>query len=309
MDFFLICILDQRPWSEWGRTDVSCIQHTGHDIEQVQQLFRMCKQSLLEYCLDRKQHANERNITYLSPINLLVVTLWYLKHYHTERYIATELNISRSTVNYFLSGVIDILYAFVYPKLILLPDDMDDEATIHGSEQCHKLIVDSTFIPIHQPEDSEQRRVYYHAKSPTNYAFKIHIACDFNHRIVHVSKCYQGSVHDITILRESGLLEHTEENVQIITDKAYIGEQYVITPRKKPRGRELTTEEKNFNRSISSSRAAIENVNQRIKNYAILGSLYRGPYDDLDKITKIARVVAALCNLKLSKHPIRKYKL
>jgi hypothetical protein len=46
-----------------------------------------------------------------------------------------------------------------------------------------------------------------------------------------VSKCYQGSVHDITVLRESELLEHTEEHVQIIADKGYIGEQYVITPR------------------------------------------------------------------------------
>jgi hypothetical protein len=101
-------------------------------------------------------------------------------------------------------------------------------------------------------------------------------------------------------------LEHTEENVQIIACKGYIGEQYVITPRKKPRGRELTAEDKDFNRSISSSRAAIENINQRIKNYAILGTIYRGPYNDFDKITKIARVVAALCNLKLSKHPIRR---
>lgn len=162
----------------------------------------MCKQSLLEYCLDRKQHTNDRNITYLSPINLLAVTLWYVKHYHAELYIAAELDFNRSTVNYFLSAVIDILYAFVYPKLILLSDDMDDEATVHGLEQHHKLIVDSTVIAIHQPEDFEQRRAYYHAKSPTNYTFKIQIVCDFNHRIVHVSKCYYGSVRDITILRE-----------------------------------------------------------------------------------------------------------
>ncbi|CAF4007361.1 unnamed protein product, partial [Rotaria sordida] len=27
---------EQRPWSEWGRINVSCGQHTGHDIEQVQ---------------------------------------------------------------------------------------------------------------------------------------------------------------------------------------------------------------------------------------------------------------------------------
>ncbi|CAF4355000.1 unnamed protein product, partial [Rotaria sordida] len=136
---------------------------------------------------------------------------------------------------------------------------MDDETTIHGSEESHKLIVDSIFVAIYQPEDSEQ---------------------------LHVSKCYPGSVHDITILRESGLLEHTEEHVQNIADKGYIGEQYVITPKKKSRGGELTAEDKDFNRSISSARVAIENINQRIKTYTILRSTYKGTYDDLDKIIK-----------------------
>ncbi|CAF4583117.1 unnamed protein product [Rotaria sp. Silwood2] len=223
---------EQRPWSEWSLSNNSCTQHTGHDIEQVRQLYSFCEQSLVEYCTNRKQQATSTDIPYLSPINLLSVTLWYLKHYHAERYIATELNFGRSTVNYFLSAVIDILYSCICPKLISLPDNMDDETTIHGPEQHHKLIVDSTFIAIHQPEDAEERKVYYHAKSPTNYGFKVQIACDFHHRIVHVSRCYPGSVHDITILRESGLLEHTQENVQIIGDKGYVGEQYVVTPKK-----------------------------------------------------------------------------
>jgi len=34
-------------------------------------------------------------------------------------------------------------------------------------------------------------------------------------------------IHDITVLRELGLLEHAEESVQIIGDKGYIGEEYV----------------------------------------------------------------------------------
>ena len=97
-------------------------------------------------------------------------------------------------MNYFLSTVVDIFYASAYPKLILLSDDMNDEATARGPEQYHKLIVDSTFISIHQPDDSDKRKAYYHAKSPTNYAFKILITCDFNHRIVHVSKCYRGTL-------------------------------------------------------------------------------------------------------------------
>lgn len=300
-------ILEQRPWSEWKRSDESCRQHTGHDVEQVQQLYSLCEQSLLNYCAHRnEQQTNDVNTSSLSPMNLLVVTLWYLKHYHTERYIATEFNLAQRTVGYSLSSVLDILHSCVYPEFISLPADLSNRTTPHGPEEYHKLIVDSTFIAIPQPEDSTERKTYYHAKSPTNYALKVQIACDFSHRIVHVSECYRGSVHDITILRESGLLEHLNDSVQVIADKGYIGEEYVVTPRKKHHGRELDEEDKDFNRTINSARAAIENINQRLKTYAILGDVYRGDIDDHQKITKIAQVVSALCNINLNKHPIRK---
>ncbi|CAF1561330.1 unnamed protein product, partial [Rotaria sordida] len=261
-------ILDdnQRSWSEWKRTDASCIQHTGHDVEQVHELYSMCEEPLINYCSHRnKLHVSSATTSYLSPMNLLVVTLWYFKHYHSEPYIASELNFTHQGVNYFLTAVVDILHSFVYPAFVSLPADLPNRRTPHGPQQHHKLIVDSTFIAIPEPHDSEQRKQYYHAKSPTNYAIKVQIACDFRHRIVHVSECYHGSKHDITVLRESGLLEHVEESVQIIGDKAYIGEEYVVTPRKKPHGRELTQEDKDFNRDINSARAAIENINQRLK--------------------------------------------
>ena len=140
-----------------------------------------------------------------------------------------------------------------------------NKRTPHGPQQHHKLIVDSAFIAISEPHDSERREAYYHAKSPTNCAIKVRIACDFCDRIVRVSECYHGSVHNITVLRESGLLEHVEESVHIISDKAYIDEEYVDTPRKKPHGRELTQEDKDFNRNINSAEATIENINQRLK--------------------------------------------
>ncbi|CAF2812772.1 unnamed protein product [Rotaria sp. Silwood2] len=239
-------------------------------------------------------------------MNLLVVTLWYLKLYHSECYIAAELYLDPSTVHHILTEVVNILHSCIYSKLVSLPADMTDINTTYGPEENHKLLVDSTYIVIPQPNDSRQRKAYYHSKSSTNCAFKVRIACDFNHQIVHISECYQGSVHDITILRESGLLEYTEEYVQIITDKGYIGEEYVITSKKKPHGGEQTTEDTNFNRNFNSARVAIENINQRFKTYAIMDGVYRGIIDDFHKITKIVQVVCALCNLNLSKHPIRK---
>ncbi|CAF4827017.1 unnamed protein product, partial [Rotaria sp. Silwood2] len=149
-------------------------------------------------CDKKEQHADDNIIPYLSPSNLPVATL----------------------CNYFLTEVINILHACVYPELISLPVNMASKRTPHGPEQHHKLIVDSTFIANPEPYDSDRRKMYYHSKSPTNYARKIQIACDFHHRIVHVSECYQGSVHDITVLRDSGLLAHVNDSVQIIVDKS-----------------------------------------------------------------------------------------
>ena len=180
---------------------------------------------------------------------------------------------------------------------------MASNRTPHGSERHHKLTVDSTFIATPEPYDSDQQKTHCHSR---NYTVKVQIACDFHHRIAHVSECYRGSVHDIIIIRESGLLEHVNDSVQIIADKEYSGEDYAVTPRKKQYGRESTDENKNFNRDSSSARAAIENINQRLKTYAILGGVYRGAIDSFGKITKIIQVVSALCNMNLDKHPIRK---
>ncbi|CAF2861607.1 unnamed protein product [Rotaria sp. Silwood2] len=180
----------------------------------------MCEQPLINYCSHRnEQLTNSTTTSYLSPMNLLAVTFWRLKQYHSERHMASELNLSQPAVNYFLSAVVDILHFCVYPELISLSAEMVNRRTPHGLQRNHKLIVDLTFIAIPEPYDSEQRKAYYHAKSSTNYALKVQVACDFHHRIEHVSECYHGSVRDITILRESDLLEHVNDSVQIIAAK------------------------------------------------------------------------------------------
>ncbi|CAF1492996.1 unnamed protein product [Rotaria sp. Silwood1] len=147
----VLCLhfVEQRPWSEWGRTNESCVQHTGHDNEQVQESYLMCEQPLIDYCYHRiKEHSNSVSKPSLSPMNLLVVTLWYLMHYHAERDMATEFDLSSSTVYHVLSKVVDILHSCVYPALVFLPSDIANRNAIHEPEEHHKLIVDSTATAI-----------------------------------------------------------------------------------------------------------------------------------------------------------------
>ena len=246
-------ILEQRPWSEWKRSDESCRQHTGHDIEQI----IMITSLRLIARWGRPQFLLIVSTCSRVLMNLLVVMLWHLKHYHSERYIATEFDLVRKTVAYSLSSVLGILHSCAYPEFISLPTYMSKRTAPYGLEEHHKLIVDST-----------ECKAYYHAKSPTNCAL-----------IVHASECYKGTVHDITILRESGLLEYLNDSVQIIAGQGYIGEEYIVTARKKPRGCELEEEDREFDRNMNSARAAVENINQRLKTYSILDGVYRGAID------------------------------
>ena len=96
----------------------------------------MCEQLLINYCSHRnEQPTNGTNTPYLSSMNLLVVTLCYLKHYHSkryaERYIATDLNLRQLTVNYILSAIVNILHDCIYSELISLSVNITNRSTAH----------------------------------------------------------------------------------------------------------------------------------------------------------------------------------
>ncbi len=65
----LLNILDQRPWSEWKRTNTSCIQHTGHDVEQLEELYSLCEEPLINYCAHRDKllAGSTSGVTTLGP--------------------------------------------------------------------------------------------------------------------------------------------------------------------------------------------------------------------------------------------------
>ena len=74
-------------------------------------------------------------------MNLLVVTLWYLKYYHSERYIPTELNLTQSTVNYFVTEAMNILHSCIYQQLLSLPTVIASSVSKHGPEEHLELIL------------------------------------------------------------------------------------------------------------------------------------------------------------------------
>jgi hypothetical protein len=112
-------------------------------------------------------------------------------------------------------------------------------------------------------------------------------------------------------------LEEAEEKVipnisraltqaKAVGDKAYAGSELIYVPYKKFKGKRFTRVKKEFNKLLSSKRVIVENVNKRLEDFRILGTIYRGARD-AELVSKIVRVVVSLHNLSLPSHPLRKH--
>ena len=88
----------------------------------------------------------------------------------------------------------------------------------------------------------------------------------------------EGKTHDFKLYEESIGVGVSEE-IKIEVDSGYQGilklHKNSETPHKKPRGGELTDEEKAGNRRLSRERILIENINAQVKVFKITANKYR----------------------------------
>ena len=94
-----------------------------------------------------------------------------------------------------------------------------------------------------------------------------------------------GSMHDRKAFTECGW-EDVLIDIPTIADPAYQG-THAITPRKKPKGGELSASDKANNKTISSIRSAVERCIAHVKNWKILATGYRGRLAELPTIIRI----------------------
>ena len=86
-----------------------------------------------------------------------------------------------------------------------------------------------------------------------------------------------GAIHDFKLYKESRIELAAE--IQELGDKGYDGLEKLHknsrTPKKKPKGGELTTEEKASNRELGRVRIVIEHILRSLKIFRILAERYR----------------------------------
>ena len=209
----------------------------------------------------------------MKPIDKLLMTLLYLRH-----------NTSATVVGQMFGFSADSVEKNALPEVIALlqaefPASRWAAVQRHRNEKWNpaevdKIIVDSFETPIPRlSENDRQKRVYSGKKK--RHTLKTQIITDHKGTISDVNSGHRGPRADVKIWNETELPGEHKEKPKI-GDKAYVGaEKPTRTPQKKPKGGELSEEEKAANRLISQERIYVEHSIRKIKGFRVVRDEYR----------------------------------
>ena len=130
---------------------------------------------------------------------------------------------------------------------------------------------DGTERPIQRPKDPEAQQAHYSGKKK-QHTVKNNLLMTVNSKVVLLTPSYEGRLHDKRIADMTGY--SLPRGSYLYQDSGFQGFSVagvkMIQPMKKPKGRDLTVQEKAKNREISSMRIRIEHAISGIKRYQIV---------------------------------------
>ena len=130
---------------------------------------------------------------------------------------------------------------------------------------------DGTERPIQRPKDVAAQKAYYSGKKK-QHTLKNNVMINTDSKVVFLTSSYEGRVHDKRI---ADLTDYSLPRGSVLyQDTGFQGFTCpgvrIIQPKKKPKGRDLTDQEKAKNREISSIRIRVEHAIGGIKRYRIV---------------------------------------
>lgn len=198
----------------------------------------------------------------------ILVALEYWREYRSYFHISTNWGISESTVCRIVHWVETKL---MQSGQFRLPGK---QQLVRGFGTPSVVIVDVTETRIERPK--RRQRAFYFGKQK-GHTLKSQLVIDAQTQQVICTFFGKGRRHDFKLFKASGI--HFHSSTESLQDKGYQGMQklhvHCRLPKKKPRGGQLTAEDKAYNRQLARERVGVEHVNRRLKVFRILSRRYR----------------------------------
>jgi transposase len=201
------------------------------------------------------------------------IACMYLRQNGTQELLGDLRNISQPTV----SRIVAILVPIVKSVLEEFVPTVQEAIEMVNGRVC---LVDGAITPCWSYVDHHELWSRKHGTT----GFNAQLISLLDGYAVYISDPLPGRTHDAKAFTTTPVAEIVRKSGGAIADKGYQGcdqecpECTVATPRKTPRGGELSKRDKASNATISALRAPIERLVAHFKSWRIFHTDYRRPY-------------------------------
>ena len=258
---------------------------TGLTPNKFQQLLIRLEPIFKESELKRKKTTNRQRKVgggrkqSLSLGQALFMLLLYYRTYTNHMFISIVMGIDDSNVCRYFRRIQPLLaQIFRIPaRKIKMSED-----------EILELIIDAT------EQDSEKRNGSGYSGKKKRNTVKTQIMITHDGKIKSVSKSVPGNIHDKKLYDNTKA--YTNIKVSRKADLGYVGTSCQI-PIKKKKNKQLTKDQKSFNKQFNKTRIGVEHVFAHLKKFNILNNKFRNPIKNYNLIFKN---IAGIRNLQLA---------
>jgi len=265
-------------YNELSKNSTKFLALTGYMLEEFQALLPFFQvqfeKYVKQYTLDGKPRAQRRYSEYRNcPLQTLadklLFILCYVKLGAIQQMHATLFGMHQPDANTWIHLLHPILNRALADLGELPARDADDFEPEPDALQIY--FQDGTERPIPRPVDNTIQKKYYSGKKKCHTVKNI-LVIDTQCKIRLLTHTCEGKKHDKKAADEAGY--SFPEGSALYQDTGFQGFTLagvtILQPKKKPRGQELTLEEKEDNRLISKIRVRIEHAIGGVKRYRIV---------------------------------------
>lgn len=221
----------------------------------------------------------------LSLEDKILMLLMYYRLYTTHEFLGFIFNLHNSNVGRQINYIQPLL-----AKIFRIPTRRIKLSEVDlTEEQLLEIFIDATEQQIQRPQRKQKK--YYSGKKK-RHTIKNQIVVDSKGKILSVSKSTSGAVHDKKLYEKTNI--YTDKKSKQIGDLGYLGISEMEIPIKKPKGRDLTKEQKQFNKKLRKYRVIVEHSIGKMKIFQILSQKFRNP---LSQHSLIFKNIAGIHNL------------
>lgn len=247
---------------------------TGLMLSQMQELVARVNERLSEPW--HKPVGRPKSVGLYAAVEIACM---YLRHNATQEFLGDLRYTSQPTVSRYIQALTPHIEAVLKP---FVPDPAEAIEVVNG----RACLVDGTITPCWSYDEHPELWSRKHGTT----GFNVQLISLLDGEPVYISDPLPGKTHDAAAFTETPVAEIVERSGGAIADKGYQG-HIAATPRKKPRGGELSNMDHQCNAEISALRAPVERLVAHFKAWRIFHTDYRRPYRTYHEAFNAARAL------------------